>query len=124
MDGWQRAFPGTREQVGQARRFVRACLPHHPDAELVASELATNAVEHTRTGEPGGIFTVLVRLRADGTAYLAIEDQGGSAVFGVRTPGREGGRGLHLVAALTLSWGVKGDAASRTVWAELPAPLP
>lgn len=123
-DGWHRTFPGTKEQVREARRFVRAHLPDYPDAELITSELATNAVEHTRTGEPGGTFTALIRPRLDGTAYLAIEDQGGPAEFGVPTPEREGGRGIHLVAALTTVWGVKDDAAGRTVWAELPPPAP
>lgn len=69
-DRWHRTFPGKREQVREARRFIRAHLPHHPDAELIASELVTNAVEHTRTGEPGGVFTALIRRRPDGTAYL------------------------------------------------------
>lgn len=123
-DRWHRIFPGKREQVREARRFIRAHLPHHPDAELIASELVTNAVEHTRTGEPGGVFSALIRRQPDGTAYLEIEDQGGPAAFGLPTPDREGGWGLYLVAALTTAWGVKGDAAGRTVWAELPPPAP
>ncbi|GHH68347.1 ATP-binding protein [Streptosporangium violaceochromogenes] len=123
-DRWHRTFPGTKEQVREARRFVRAHLPHHPDAELITSEPAANAVEHTRTGEPGGTFIALIRSRLDGTAYLAIEDQGGPAEFGVPTPEREGGREIHLVAALTTVWGAKGDATGRTVWAEPPPPAP
>ncbi|MEV8633777.1 ATP-binding protein [Streptosporangium sp. NPDC051023] len=123
-DGWHRTFPGTREQVRQARHFVRAHLPCHPDAELIASELAINAVEHTRIGEPGGTFTALIHPRPDGTAYLAIKDQGGPALFGLPTSDHEGGRGLHLVEALTTAWGVKGDATGRTVWAELSPPAP
>lgn len=34
----------------------------------------------------------------------------------------EGGRGLLLVAALSLAWGVTERAVGKTVWAELPCP--
>ncbi|WP_433357158.1 ATP-binding protein [Microtetraspora malaysiensis] len=117
---WHRTFSGHRNQVREARCFVRAHLPNHPDAELIVSELATNAVEHTRTGDAGGTFTATIKQQPDGTIYMEIEDQGGPTVFGEPTPNREGGRGLHLVSALTLAWGVKGDATGRTVWVELP----
>ncbi|MFD1120808.1 ATP-binding protein, partial [Sphaerisporangium aureirubrum] len=119
---WHQTFPGKTDQVRAARLFVQAHLPHHPDADLIASELATNAVEHTRTGQPGGIFTATVKHHPDGTAYIEIADQGGPTAFGTRTPTREGGRGLHLVTALTTTWGVNGDAAGRIVWVQLPPP--
>lgn len=121
---WQQTFPGLRTQVREARRFTTTHLPDHPDAALIVSELATNAVEHTHSGHPGGTFTVTIEHRFDGAALLEIEDQGGPGTFGQPTHGREGGRGLTLVAALTAAWGVKGDAAGRTIWAELPPPTP
>ncbi|WP_063766161.1 ATP-binding protein [Streptosporangium amethystogenes] len=121
---WHRTFLGEKEQVRAARSFVKAHLPDHLDAELIISELATNAVEHTRTGQPGGLFTTTVKRNPDGTAYIEIADQGGPAVFGLPTPNREGGRGLYLVTALATAWGFKGDAAGRTVWVELPPPAP
>ncbi|WP_326645763.1 ATP-binding protein [Streptosporangium sp. NBC_01755] len=116
--------PGKKEQVRAARSFVKAHLSEHLDAELIVSELATNAVEHTRTGQPGGVFTTTVKRNPDGTAYIEIADQGGPVVFGLPTPNREGGRGLYLVTALATAWGFKGDAAGRTVWVELPPPAP
>ncbi|MBB5626856.1 ATP-binding protein [Sphaerisporangium krabiense] len=121
---WQQTFLGRVEQVRAVRRFVKTHLPDHADADLIASELATNAVEHTHTGQPGGTFTATVKHHPDGTAYIEIADQGGPIAFGARTSTREGGRGLHLVTALTTTWGVKGDAAGRIVWAELPPPTP
>lgn len=99
-------------------------MPDHPDAELITSELATNAITYTRTGQPDGTFTATLFARDDGTTYLAITDQGGPTTFGPRTCTIEGGRGLPLIAALTTAWGIKGDHTGRTVWAELPPPSP
>lgn len=127
---WQRAFPGSQNQIRQARRFTTAHIPDHPDAALIVSELATNAVEHTRTGRPGGTFTLTICRRPDGAALIEVEDQGGPEAFGRPTHGREGGRGLTLVEALATAWGVKGDPTGRTVWAcprrrhERPRPRP
>ncbi|SEG91050.1 Histidine kinase-like ATPase domain-containing protein [Thermomonospora echinospora] len=121
---WQHTFSGLRDQVRAARRFTATHLPDHPDATLIVSELVTNAVEHTRSGRPGGTFTLTVERRPDAGALVEIEDQGGPEVFGLPTRGREGGRGLTLVEALTTAWGVKGDQTGRTVWAELPPPAP
>jgi anti-sigma regulatory factor (Ser/Thr protein kinase) len=117
-------FSGNRDQVREARRFARTHLPNHPDAELIASELATNAIIYTRTGQPGGAFTATIAARPDGTAYLEITDQGGPTTFGPRTCTTEGGRGLHLITALTTTWGIKGDHTGRTIWAELPPACP
>ncbi|GEM_PF-1671424 len=60
---WSRTFAGTAGQVGEARRFLAAVLGGHPaagDAVLCLSELAANAIIHSRSGEPGGVFTVRV----------------------------------------------------------------
>lgn len=109
---WQHTFPGRKDQIRQARRY----------AALIVSELTTNTVEHTRTGQEGGTFTLTICRRPDGTALIEVTDQGGPETFGQPTCGREGGRGLTLVQALTTAWGVKGDSTGRTVWAELPPP--
>jgi anti-sigma regulatory factor (Ser/Thr protein kinase) len=85
---------------------------------LVASELTTNAWEHTHTGKPGGTFTVEARQRPDNTIRLEIHDNGGPSAFGETSTHKEGGRGLGIVTALTSAWGVLGDATGRTVWAE------
>lgn len=117
----RRVFHGHPDQIGEVRQFIRAHLAGHPsapDVTLVASELTTNAWEHTRTGTPGGTFTVHTHVRADDTVRLEVQDAGGPTAFGTTCPQKEGGRGLGIVAALTVAWGVIGDAASRTVWAE------
>ena len=61
-----RIFPGERDQVGHARKFVGRVLDGNAladDAALLTSELATNAVLHTASGQ-GGTFAVAVRQQA------------------------------------------------------------
>ncbi len=58
----RRVFPGHPAQVAHARRFVqRSLAPDGPaaDAALLTSELATNAVWHTASGQ-GGTFEVII----------------------------------------------------------------
>ena len=56
--------PGRPERVAEVRRFVRRALgdasPLAETAVLLASELATNAVLHSASGQPGGSATVLI----------------------------------------------------------------
>lgn len=51
-----RTFPGRADQITRARDFTRRVLGSCPvldEAVLLVSELATNAVEHTATGNEG-----------------------------------------------------------------------
>ncbi|GGL50610.1 hypothetical protein GCM10014719_59920 [Planomonospora parontospora subsp. antibiotica] len=124
MSGWRlsRHFLGSTASVREARRFVTAFLNGWPiveAAELIVSELATNAVRHSASGRFGGRFLVTIHVGRD-RLWLAVLDEGGP-----RTPevldGQEdeGGRGLLLVSTLADSWGVDGDEQGRTVWALL-----
>jgi anti-sigma regulatory factor (Ser/Thr protein kinase) len=84
------------------------------DAELVACELATNAILHARTPfrvsvqRYGQVVRIAVQDRA--TALPAMHEPGPTAV---------GGRGMHLIAAISRRWGVEVTAHGKTVWAEL-----
>ena len=118
---YRRVFRGHPDQIGEVRQFLRTHLAGHPsatDVVLVASELTTNACEHPHTGRSGGTFTVEARQRPDSTIRLEVHDNGGPTAFGETSMHKEGGRGLSIVTALTTAWGVNGDAAGRTVWAE------
>src|SRR5260370_39353324 len=57
---------GSPQAARESRDLVRHMLGEdHPvadDAALVASELVSNAVIHTRSGQPGGMLTLAVKL--------------------------------------------------------------
>ncbi|WP_433327781.1 ATP-binding protein [Spirillospora sp. CA-294931] len=116
---WQRSFPGRPDQAGQVRSFLRVLLPAHPgldDVLLAVAELVVNAIKHSRSGEPGGIFRVAIVLDSDGIA-VSVTDQGGPGRPTGRAPGglAESGRGLALVTALSARWSWSGTDQSRTV---------
>jgi anti-sigma regulatory factor (Ser/Thr protein kinase) len=127
----RRVFPGHPDQVRQARRFVARALdgcPAAADAVLGVSELASNAIQHTRSGQ-GGRFQVLV-WRGHASACVAVIDDGarcGPAAQAHR-PGdlAETGHGLRVVAGLAAGWGHQDLARSglpgRAVWFHLAWP--
>lgn len=125
MASWSRAFPGHPEQVSQARQFVAAVLAGRPEADeatLIASELCTNAVRHSASGGPDGMFAVTVRRAAD-RSRVSVQDMGSPNAPAIKLAGDaealECGRGLLLVAALTKEWGTTRNRLGWLVWAEL-----
>jgi anti-sigma regulatory factor (Ser/Thr protein kinase) len=126
MPSWARVFPGTPQQVGAARRFVAALLdgsPYRDDAVLVVSELVTNALLHSRSGNPGGLVAVQVTRWRLGVR-IAVTDQGSPNSPVVRDAGpgcevAECGHGLYMVCHLAehLDW--HDDASGRTIHAIL-----
>lgn len=119
---WTRTFPATPGQVREARHFLTGHLDSFPaagDAAMCLSELATNAVQHSRSARPGGRFSVHATLTA-ATLRVKVEDEGGPWQHDP-DPHEVRGRGLTIVAALA-RWGITGDGdAPRTVWFEMPA---
>jgi serine/threonine-protein kinase RsbW len=115
-----RVFPGEAGQVREARRFLAGLLdgcPAGDDALLCVSELATNAVLHSRSGGPGGRFTVIAAVRA-GRLRVGVTDEGG-AWGQERDGGGQSGRGLLIVGQLASRWGRDDGGAGRTVWFEI-----
>ena len=134
---WMRVFPGTLDQVGEARRFVACLLEECPARDALVSctsELTANAVVHTASGL-GGCFTVEVTCPRSGVARVAVTDAGGPTEPAAGSPvdadaGDEDvdglpvcGLGLALVAASTSCWGYYDAGPGRTVWAEASWPV-
>jgi anti-sigma regulatory factor (Ser/Thr protein kinase) len=107
--------------VPRARRLVRSALSSADpelaeDAELVVSELTTNAALH-------GTPPVTVRLRVGSGVRIEVEDAGRH--LPVVLPSEldaTTGRGLSLIAAVATRWGVERlSGGGKQVWAELEA---
>lgn len=85
-------------------------------AELVVSELVTNAI---RYGGP----PIQLRLIRDTAVICEVSDSSSAAPHLRRARTfDEGGRGLMLVAQLARRWGTRHKAAGKTIWAEIALP--
>ncbi|CAM5622962.1 non-specific serine/threonine protein kinase OS=Streptomyces alboniger OX=132473 GN=CP975_04015 PE=3 SV=1 [Streptomyces alboniger] len=88
-----------------------------PDLQLCVSELLSNVIRHLGEGTP-----VTVRVTCgDGRVRVAVTDPDPRAwpVLRAACGDDEGGRGLALLDAVSLRWGVEQGANSKTVWCEL-----
>jgi serine/threonine-protein kinase RsbW len=116
-----RVFAAQPLQVALARRFVAGVLTGlgpADDVVLCVSELASNAVLHSHSREPGGQFVVRTGMTATGRIRAEIEDRGGPWAPDP-DQNEERGRGLLIVAGLATRWGIVGNDAGRVAWLEL-----
>ncbi|WTQ62283.1 PAS domain-containing SpoIIE family protein phosphatase/ATP-binding protein [Streptomyces sp. NBC_00158] len=119
---WQ--LPREARSVGRARELARAKLPGWglegllDTTELLVSELVTNALRY-------GEGEIRLRLLLDRTLVCEVWD--GNLAQPRRRRARdtdEGGRGLQLVGLLSAGWGTRRTHRGKTVWFELPLPMP
>ena len=122
------ARPFTRRELGpglRPRRSLRCSCRGHEEpgtwgledgaftAELIISELVTNAIRH---GRPP------IRLRMIRDSVLICEVSDGSSTAPHMRRARifdEGGRGLLLVAQFAARWGTRHHTGGKTIWAEV-----
>ncbi len=115
--GW--TLPAEPTAVSRARRLVRGTLADWgaeeltDTAELLVSELVTNAVRYASA--PIGVRLTLGDLLlveiSDPLPDPPRERHAGA--------GDEGGRGLELVRRLALRWGARAEGLGKVVWFEL-----
>ena len=112
------ALPAGPLAAAEARRQVGAYIytwdvPVEPlDAELLTSELVTNAIRH----EKGDTITLVITC-AYGQLHVDVHDT--SCTLPVPMdgpPDAETGRGLVLVASLSSSWGYYGTTTGKAVY--------
>ncbi|MEU6194538.1 ATP-binding protein [Streptomyces sp. NPDC047061] len=120
-----RSFLRDAVSVGEARQFVHAALldwkmPELADtAELVVSELASNAVMHARRAS----FRVTVVRLDDDRARVVVIDHSCDLPQSVDARADEAhGRGLAIVEAVSAQWGTEPLNWGKKVWADLEKP--
>jgi anti-sigma regulatory factor (Ser/Thr protein kinase) len=110
--------------VGEARSWIDAFLSDctngntvRDDAQLVVSELVTNALMH---GD--GALVLRASITGD-TVQISVTDSGDDLpeVLPV-DPTRIGGLGLIVVDRIASEWGVSPFPGGKTVWAALTLP--
>jgi anti-sigma regulatory factor (Ser/Thr protein kinase) len=116
-------FPARHEAARDARHFVSEALARTKvgatlldDARLVVTELAANAVVHARSS-----FSVRVRIDESGVRLWVRDSSRARPMLRHTGPLSTSGRGLHLVDALSVEWGVEVMTHGKTVWADLRA---
>jgi len=115
-------LPAEGPLPARARRFTRATLERWglasltDYAELMVSELVTNALLHADAPRR-------LRLFRDRTLTLEVADAGGQSPR-LRSSAEEdeGGRGIHLVSELAHRWGSRTTKDGKVVWAEIELP--
>lgn len=122
---FERDYPGTADQLHQVRADLTKLSDGWPVTDelvLLASELATNAVLHTRSGHPGRTFTVRATVYPGHYAWVEVIDQGGAWTADAHD--EEHGRGLAIVASVAGedNWGIDGNSAVRVAWFRLNWP--
>src|ERR1700761_3723101 len=114
-----RIFPGRADQLWFLRQWLTARWPDCTalaDVLSVATELASNAIKHTRSGQ-NGTFEVEI-IHAQKTVRVTVVDAGAEgAPRIIDDPDGETGRGLLLVSALSVDTGISGNCDGRSIWA-------
>lgn len=119
---WRRVFPGHERELSDMRRWLSLLLldcPARDSVLIVATELGSNAIQHTASG-CGGWFAVEIAWHPS-AVQVAVADCGSPAEpHVIDAPAGEHGRGLLLVRGLSARTGHTGDQRGRLVWAQIP----
>lgn len=119
-----RTFAALPHQVAAVRRYLAGLLGGSPatdDVLVCVSELATNAMRHSRSADPGGTFTVHAH-RRPGRWRIGVSDKGGAWLARPQAGDADQltSRGLAIVAALSARVKIEPyGAAGRLVWFEI-----
>ena len=115
----EQTLVADRRAPATARASVRATcantLPHLvEDAELLVSEVVTNAVKHGRA-------PVRLQIACEHSAVFVAVDDANPALPKTRRLDRRrhSGRGLVLLDRLATEWGVRRVAGGKQVWFRL-----
>jgi anti-sigma regulatory factor (Ser/Thr protein kinase) len=118
--------------AGQARRLTRDALTRWgmshltDDAQAIASELASNAVNHAVAPRPTMPAIIFAVHQQPGQITITVWDNGpGQPLLTHPGPDAENGRGLEVIDDLTAcnwGWWPTPNSGGKVVYATLPAP--
>jgi DNA-binding transcriptional MerR regulator len=117
-------LPGGTEAPARAREAIDAFAARESEEtranlRLLVSELVANAVSHASAAD-GQPIRLTARIEVD---RIRVDVADGGRGFDWRAPpAPEGGRGLQIVSALALRWGLTFDGGT-TSWFELARSL-
>jgi anti-sigma regulatory factor (Ser/Thr protein kinase) len=119
-------LPGIPESVRMARFHVRAALGFHEldeyadDAEIITSELVTNAIQHVCGDGSETIGVSLARTRnPEGVTVMVSDSSPAGPVMREMPAGSTQGRGLQIVEALSAQWGWHQECGGKAIFAIL-----
>ena len=117
---WCTTLPPVAGSVPAARHFTSEAVQSlgapraAPDAELLVSELAANAVVHAQTPLRVSVLChdhrVRIEVRDDNPVLPRLI---------APEPFAMSGRGVILVDSLAVAWGINGSQRGKTVWFEI-----
>jgi anti-sigma regulatory factor (Ser/Thr protein kinase) len=115
-------FDGLPEEIRNVRAFVEEFVVGCPMADevvLLSSELSTNAVRHTASGDDGHFFVLV--LPESGRVRVEVHDLGSDTEPVIRKSHQPAGsgEGLFLVEHIASRWGFHGGKHGRIVWFEM-----
>ena len=125
-------YPGTADQAKHVRADlarVAVDCPVLDELVLLASELATNAILHSRSGHPAGTFTVRATLYPGDYAWVEVTDHGGTwtadgqTTSRARTGHRRRSRGRRQLGNRRRRLEPHGVVPAQLASYEAPSPL-
>jgi anti-sigma regulatory factor (Ser/Thr protein kinase) len=118
--GYEEFIPSVAS-VAEVRRYVRRILEEHgltaesvTGCELIADELATNAITHT------GSFYSMVIEQSEASVRIGVRDDSRNLpVLREITADSESGHGLRIVSETSSQWGAESLGLGKETWADV-----
>jgi anti-sigma regulatory factor (Ser/Thr protein kinase) len=117
------SIPGS---VPVARLHVQAALGSRglgedaDDAEIITSELVTNAVQHLGDNGTQTIEVTITYAESPAAVTIAVSDSSPRGpIRRDTTAGSEQGRGLQIIEALSVHWGWRQEGGGKVIFAVL-----
>lgn len=123
MESARERFAADLRSARTARRFVADVLERwsfdelQDSVALLVSELVTNAVVHARSE-----VEVAVHLRPERVRIEVIDRAQDHVLRRAARDDESSGRGMALIEALAIAWGIDFQLAGKSVWFEMQRP--